>query len=165
MSQGKPLCLIILHQKSQQRFPLPASGDFVIGRSHGNLVFDADPKLSGKHCLIRTSNIGSTLYDLRSRTGIVINGMTLAPGRGWTLKPGEQFRVGDQLFVVEKDRRQVARYHVTPLYLLIAAVLSVLASVALTFPPTEEPAAAAAELSSGSELQLAPWDKTCVATP
>ena len=104
MKAEKPLVLI--HQKTRQRYPL--RGDLVIGRSTGDLIFDHDPKLSGKHCLIRPTEAGFAIYDLKSRTGVYINGTPLPPGKACILKDGAEIAVGDQTFMVTEDNGKIA---------------------------------------------------------
>lgn len=103
---GNALPLVLIHKRNKQRYPLRGE-DFVIGRSKGNLVFDHDPKLSGKHCLIRHTDQGPAIYDLKSRTGIHINGVLLPAGKACLLRPGTEVMVGDQLFVVAEEARRI----------------------------------------------------------
>lgn len=98
---AKPLVLI--HKRTKQRYPLRGA-DFVIGRSQGDLVFDHDPKLSGKHCLIRLTPGGFAIHDLKSRTGVHINGTALPAGKACILKPGCEVSIGDQHFTVGEDK-------------------------------------------------------------
>jgi hypothetical protein len=99
MKPGSSDALALLHRKTRRRYPLDG-GDLVIGRSTGQVVFAQDPKLSGKHCLIRKTPEGYAIHDLKSRTGVTINGHHLPAGKACVLKPGQDIRVGDQDFRV-----------------------------------------------------------------
>lgn len=97
--------LVLIHKKTKQRYPLRGQ-DFVIGRSKGDLVFDHDPKLSSKHCLIRLTEQGFAIHDLKTRTGILINGIALPAGKACILKVGNEVTVGDQEFLVGEEKRR-----------------------------------------------------------
>ena len=96
---ARPLTLI--HRRTLQRYPL--HGNLVIGRATGDLVFDHDPKLSSKHCLIRETEDGPAIYDLKSRTGVFVNGAHLPADKACILKIGCEITVGDQSFDVRAD--------------------------------------------------------------
>ena len=150
-----PSPLVLIHQKSRVRYPL-YQGDLVIGRSIGNLIFDHDPKLSSKHCLIRASGAGFAIYDLKSRTGILINGAPLPEGKACVLKVGAHFTVGDQVFLVDKERRLKARgngwlaqidprYGALALLLLLSAGLTLRWSAHQRQPPGGQSASLASQ--------------------
>ncbi|MBX3020189.1 MAG: FHA domain-containing protein [Bdellovibrionales bacterium] len=103
MSSRPEQALILIHKKTKQRYPLRGE-DFVIGRSQGDLVFDHDPKLSGRHCLIRLTPQGFAIHDLKTRTGVHINGTQLPAGKACILKVGAEVTIGDQHFTVAQDR-------------------------------------------------------------
>jgi len=98
--KSAPRNLSLLHVRTHQRYPL--QGNLVIGRATGDLVFDHDPKLSSKHCLIRDTEQGPAIYDLKSRTGVFVNGAHLPQDKACLLKVGCEITVGDQSFTVER---------------------------------------------------------------
>lgn len=97
------VALILVHQKTGQRYPL--RDDFTIGRTDGHLVFDHDPKLSGKHCLIRLTETGYAIYDLKTRTGVFVNGIRIPEGKACILHMGDELTIGDQTFAVVQNPR------------------------------------------------------------
>jgi predicted component of type VI protein secretion system len=130
--------LTLIHQKTRQRYPL--TGDVVIGRSHGTLIFDHDPKLSSKHCLIRRTDSGFTIFDLKSRTGIQINGHHLPADKACVLKGGTVITVGDQVFVVEDATLPPLPISMPWLATLAMGVLLALGFVLFNSKPTPEQA-------------------------
>lgn len=125
MSSGPAKPLVLIHKKTKQRYPLRGE-DFVIGRSQGNLVFDHDPKLSGKHCLIRLTPQGFAIHDLKSRTGVHINGISLPAGKACLLRAGSEVLVGDQHFVVAEERLKRRKHESrlpNPLFLFACGLL------------------------------------------
>jgi hypothetical protein len=128
--------LVLIHKKTKQRYPLRGE-DFVIGRSQGNLVFDHDPKLSGKHCLIRLTPQGFAIHDLKTRTGVYINGTQLPAGKACILKPGSEVSVGDQHFAVaeETKNRTKKEWGVNPIFVLSGLAVTAGALFLLTFQP------------------------------
>ena len=138
--------LVLIHQKTQQRYPLKT--EFVIGRSTGDLVFDQDPILSSKHCLIRATESGFAIYDLKSRTGVYINGAQLLQGRACLLKSGAQITIGDQTFVVKDETADAAA--TTWRLFLPAILLAVLATGSLSF--IKPPRASEAQAPTNSKI-------------
>jgi len=124
--------LVLIHRKTKQRYPLRGA-DFVIGRAKGDLVFDHDPKLSSKHCLIRLTDQGFAIHDLKTRTGVLINGIALPAGKACILKPGAEVTVGDQTFLIGEDKKRSTRPR-RPLW--IAAGVATLALVVGVFLAT-----------------------------
>jgi predicted component of type VI protein secretion system len=117
----------LIHEGTHQSFSI--ENDMVIGRDRGDLVFDHDPKLSGKHCVVRATEGGCAVIDLKSRTGVFVNGNHVPHGKACLLKPGEKLTVGDQTFTVsasqapqatEPDYRLNSRFRLA-LYVLAAA--------------------------------------------
>lgn len=125
MADGLTKPLVLIHKKTKQRYPLRGE-DFVIGRSNGNLVFDHDPKLSGKHCLIRLTPQGFAIHDLKTRTGVHINGTQLPIGKACILRPGAEVSIGDQHFVVMEERpmkRPPPKRGLHPIFIALAVAI------------------------------------------
>ena len=116
--KSTPRNLSLLHRRTHQRYPL--HGKMVIGRASGDLVFDHDPKLSSKHCLIRETEDGPAIYDLKSRTGVYVNGAHLPQDKACLLKVGCEIQVGDQAFTVENS--DAIHYSPSALKMMAAAM-------------------------------------------
>lgn len=129
--------LVLIHKKTKQRYPLRGV-DFVIGRAKGDLVFDHDPKLSSKHCLIRLTEQGYAIHDLKTRTGVMINGIALPAGKACILKPGAEVTVGDQHFIVGEETRARPRPGPRPLVVGagVAITLVLLVGLGLALGPS-----------------------------
>lgn len=120
--------LTLIHRRTHQRYPL--HGNLVIGRASGDLVFDHDPKLSSKHCLIRETDQGPAIYDLKSRTGVFVNGAHLPADKACLLKAGCRITVGDQMFEV-RDNEGSAFESLLRLRLVVAAMAAAAVTMAL----------------------------------
>jgi pSer/pThr/pTyr-binding forkhead associated (FHA) protein len=123
MKSARSEGLILIHQRTRETYSLRPGTDFVIGRQTGQAVFDHDPKLSGKHCLIRALDNGFAIHDLKSRTGVWVNGSALPQGRACLLKPGHEIKVGDQTFRVGQSQKGGLRSQTLPLLALGALTL------------------------------------------
>lgn len=159
--------IVLIHQRTRQRYPL--RGDLVIGRSTGDLIFDQDPKLSGKHCLIRpTEEGGFAIYDLKSRTGVYINGTQLPQGKACILKAESEITVGDQTFLVTEDTgkttlRDVAESTTTvsakgALGGVLALALVIGVGLWLSRSPSAEKAPERTTAAARAEPQVSPLD-------
>lgn len=153
----RPL-LFLVHQKTAQRYPL--LGDFIIGRSDGHLVINNDPKLSSKHCLIRSTPSGFAIYDLKSRTGVVINGSPLPRGKACLLRSGAVITVGDQKFIVETEAQAAVEAEVQAQAEAIAATLAEAEAKAEAEAEQREGTTIAHVFDEGTAVQPAPpaWE-------
>lgn len=157
MKSARHGALALLHKGTERRYSLDGEKDLVIGRQTGDLIFDHDPKLSGKHCLIRAAGDDFVIHDLKSRTGISINGSALPQGKACVLKPGLEIAVGNQLFLVvdEKPNAGRASEHLLTALALVALLLGS-AAVFEFFPGTLSRAVSAAKpMNVDQELQEA----------
>ena len=138
--KSAPRNLSLLHTRTHQRYPL--HGSLVIGRAAGDLVFDHDPKLSSKHCLIKDTEAGPAIYDLKSRTGVFVNGAHLPTDKACLLKAGCEIKVGDQSFTVEDDQRSSTQ----ALVLTVAALSAVVFTMVLILTLAQRDARHAVEV-------------------
>ncbi|MCZ8154634.1 MAG: FHA domain-containing protein [Leptospira sp.] len=73
------------------------SNELAMGRAQGDYILD-DPSVSRIHCLITTTDESIRIEDLNSKNGVFVR--ITEP---YTLKSGDQFRIGKKIFrVVEK---------------------------------------------------------------
>ena len=89
-----------------KRFDL-IEGVAIIGRHSMNAVAVADPRISRRHCEIRYSPTGSTLTDLGSGNGTLVNGREFTTG---PLQSGDQILIGDTILLYSKSLRSLAKY-------------------------------------------------------
>lgn len=85
-----------------RRFAL--TPDFSIGRRHGDLLLEDDPKVSGLHAKVRLDNKGQmVLIDLDSANGLVLGGRKV---KKIAMMPGVNFRLGSTSFQVVSEGLQ-----------------------------------------------------------
>jgi DNA-binding NtrC family response regulator len=95
------LVLHVVLEHSVARFPLPASGRVVVGRSaEADLRID-DPSVSRKHCVV---DVGPPLRveDVGASNGVVVSGRRLEAGGVAPLEPGAVMEVGGAMIVVQR---------------------------------------------------------------
>lgn len=90
----------LIHSETGQRYPLVAD-DITIGRTSGDLLFADDPALSPQHCHLVLGESGLTVQDLSTASGTFIDEVKLAVNKPTTFKPGQQLRVGKQVFKLQ----------------------------------------------------------------
>ncbi|MGD8793742.1 MAG: FHA domain-containing protein, partial [Anaerolineae bacterium] len=66
-----------------------------LGRSQGNDVVLADPKVSGQHAQLNLGRDGWMVGDLNSSNGTFLDGQQLAPRRPAPLQPGSVIQIGE----------------------------------------------------------------------
>jgi DNA-binding NtrC family response regulator len=99
--EGAELVLHVVLEKSVARFPLPATGRVVVGRSaEADLRID-DPSVSRRHCVI---DVGPPLRieNLGASNGVLVSGRRLAEGATAPLEPGAVLEVGHVMIVVQR---------------------------------------------------------------
>jgi len=104
---GRQTCLLIIGDGFVATFPLPESGDLIIGRSvEADIQIDVT-SVSRRHALL---HIGSTMQieDLGSANGTFVNEERLERGVAATLAPGSMFELGS-IMVVLQDSYTAAR--------------------------------------------------------
>jgi pSer/pThr/pTyr-binding forkhead associated (FHA) protein len=73
-----------------------------IGRADGNLFQISDPSVSGRHCEVRLTGEELIVRDLQSTNGTFVDGKNVIEA---TLKPGQNFRLGDVELRLEMSSR------------------------------------------------------------
>ncbi len=104
---GRQTCLLIIGDGFVTTFPLPESGDLIIGRSmDADLSIDVT-SISRRHALL---HIGATIQieDLGSANGTFVNEQRLARGSAATLVPGTMFELGSIMCILQ-DSYSAAR--------------------------------------------------------
>ncbi len=105
-SSGSELRLVVLGDELASSFPLPASGEVIVGRGEDAQVRIDHPSVSRRHARIRMG-AQPILEDLGSSNGTRVGGLKLEPGRGSAeLSPGTVVELGSVSCVVH---RTVAR--------------------------------------------------------
>src|SRR3974377_1091088 len=86
-----------------------SEGEFVLGRSAECQLSLDDPLVSRRHALLLVASDGVTIWDLRSRNGVTVNGRPIV-GR-MTLSSGNKIGIGSQeltlLLASEKAEREL----------------------------------------------------------
>lgn len=103
----------ILHRIEGVAKDIPISeGTISVGRKSTNTIaLPQDAYISGRHAEIVTDNRGTTLTDLGSTNGTVVNGQRLAPNEPQLLLEGDQIQLGQSKFkfiLVEPAEGEVA---------------------------------------------------------
>jgi transcriptional regulator with GAF, ATPase, and Fis domain len=98
--ERRSLCLLVIGDGFVSTFPLPASGDLVIGRADSADVAIEVPSISRRHALL---HVGSTIAieDLGSVNGTYVRDAQLCRGHAAELSPGEMFELGSIMLVLQ----------------------------------------------------------------
>ncbi|MEZ4299818.1 MAG: sigma 54-interacting transcriptional regulator [Polyangiaceae bacterium] len=97
---GKRLALSVREGIGVRRFPLPASGEILIGRAPESAIQLDVPSISRRHARILGGEMPA-IEDLGSTNGSWVNGAPLRPGSCVVLGEGDAVKLGDVLAVVE----------------------------------------------------------------
>ena len=105
--------LEIRRQDGAELFSL-AGERLTVGRTEDNaLSLPSDGSVSRSHAVLERGADGWVLKDAGSSNGTFVNGARLA--QGWTLRAGDEIKVGDTLMVFRfKEEEQVTRTHTVP---------------------------------------------------
>ncbi|HYV45133.1 MAG TPA: sigma 54-interacting transcriptional regulator [Myxococcaceae bacterium] len=86
-------------------FPLPRSGEVVIGRSREADLFIDASSLSRKHAALDIGESGMRLKDLGSSNGTKVRDRALEPNAWEKVGPGDSIELGDVLVVLQRSAR------------------------------------------------------------
>jgi transcriptional regulator with GAF, ATPase, and Fis domain len=82
-----------------------AQDQFSIGRDPSNSLSLNDALISRQHALIRTSESGATVVDLKSRNGTFVNAIPVTERK---LEAGDRIQIGDSLLLYELEHDDLA---------------------------------------------------------
>lgn len=91
--------LVALLPNSRLRYPLPATGEVMIGRSSASDIQLRTQFVSRQHARLRTDPDGCTLEDMGSRNGVLVNGELVRSRR---LQSGDEVVFGESRFRYEE---------------------------------------------------------------
>ena len=96
-------CLCVLSGLSAgQTIALAPGQSLIIGRSPGCGITLPDRSVSGRHCRLSLPQEGTTLEDLDSTHGTVVNGRKLTVGEERAVNPGDGVEIGGVRLVLER---------------------------------------------------------------
>jgi hypothetical protein len=83
-----------------------SEGEFAVGRSANCQLSLDDPLVSRKHAVLTVSEDGVTIEDLKSRNGVLVNGVRI--DTAVELRPGDRILIGSQEMMLVETRVGVA---------------------------------------------------------
>ena len=100
LESNNRLCLLIIGDGFVSTYPLPESGDLIIGRAEDADIPIDVASVSRRHALL---HVGSTICieDLGRANGTFINETRLQRGRAATLGPGAMFELGSTMLILQ----------------------------------------------------------------
>jgi two-component system, NtrC family, response regulator AtoC len=103
-SDGGYALVVVFPDGRWARFPLPAQGQAVVGRSHQASIALEHESISRRHVTFHVRDSGLCVEDLGSRNGTRVRGQPVMAGKRVEVSPGEIIDAGSLLLLVEGPR-------------------------------------------------------------